>query len=184
MKPTKFAVLLLLLLATATGLAQTQVTVPGNASGYFGNRADMMVPLVPALTVTAPGTITITYVSGTVNLGGGGGGIIAGPEGVTYNVGHAQMPLQEARGITGGTVTDFGALMGVFVPQSRVNSKGFSATDGTKYNVRFGILPSNLFFVGENKTIKVSEAGTLFLGINDEGVVDNSGEFVVEVSGP
>jgi len=180
----KLAIMLFVFAVIGAGLAQTQVTVPGNASGYFGNRADMMVPLVSALTVTGPGTITITYVSGTVNLGGGGGGIQSGPNGVTYNAGHAQMPLQEARGVTGGTINDFGALMGVFVPQSRVNHKGFSATDGTKYNVRIGIMPENLFFVGESKTINVPGAGTLFLGINDEGVVDNSGEFVVEVSGP
>ena len=180
----KLALVGFVVLAITAGLAQTQVTVPGNASGYFGNTAYGMVPLVPAITVTGPGTITVTYVSGTVNLGGGGSGILTGPNGITYNMGGAQLPLQEAQGVTGGKVSDFGALMGAFVPQSRTGCKGFSAIDGTKYKVHVGIRPADLFFVGESKTINVTEAGTLFLGINDEGVVDNSGEFVVAVSGP
>jgi len=178
----KAALMGFLFLAIAAGLAQTQITVPGNASGYFGNPAEKIVPLVPAIAVAGPGTITVTYISGTVNLGGDG--ILTGPNGIPYNMGGAQLPLQEAKGVTGGQVNNFGALMGAFIPQSRTSCKSFSAIDGTKHAVHIGIRPVDLFFVGESKTINVTEAGTLFLGINDEGVVDNSGEFVVEVSGP
>ena len=179
----KSALVWFVLLAAIAGVSQTQVTVPGNASGYFGNPAEKVVPLVPAIEVSGPGTITVTYVSGTVYLTGGNG-LPTGPNGITYNLGTAQLPLQEAKGVTGGKVNDFGALMGAFIPQSRTSCKGFSAIDGTKHAVHIGIRPVDLFFVGESKTINVTEAGTLFLGINDEGVVDNSGEFVVEVSGP
>ena len=179
----KLALVWFVLLAVTVGLAQTQVTVPGNASGDFGNHTDLVVPLVPAITVTGPGAITVTYVSGTVYLTGGGG-LPTGPTGITSDTGQGQLPLQEAQGIAGGVVNNFGALMGVFVPQSRVGCKGFSAIDGTKHAVHIGVRPVDLFFVGESKTINVTEAGTLFLGINDEGVVDNSGSFVLTVSGP
>jgi len=172
-----------LFLAITTGLAQVQVTVPGNASGYFGNPAEKVVPLVPAITVAGPGTIIVTYLTGTVYLTGGGG-LPTGPNGINYKLGTAQLPLQEAKGVTGGKVADFGALMGAFVPQSRTSCKSFSAIDGTKHAVHIGVRPVDLFFVGESKTINVTEAGTLFLGINDEGVVDNSGSFVLTVSGP
>lgn len=177
----KLMLISFLVMTVVAGLAQTQVTVPGNTSGLFGNPAEKVVPLVPAVTVNGPATITVTYISGTVDLGGGGG-LLTGPNGITYNLGKAQLPLQEALGATGGTVDNFGALIGVFVPQERVTCKGFSAIDGTKHAVRIGIMPEKLFFVGESKTIDVTEAGTLFLGINDEGVMDNSGEFVVEVT--
>jgi len=43
-------------------------------------------------------------------------------------------------------------------------------------------MPSNLFFVGETATINVNLAGTLYLGINDTLVGDNSGGFTMEVS--
>ena len=73
-------ILVLILTATATS-AQTTVFVPGNASGYFGNPVDQVNPLVSALTVNGPGTITVTYVSGTVNFGTG---VEAGPNGVSW----------------------------------------------------------------------------------------------------
>ena len=62
MKTTKIAFLLVLFLAAATmaASAQTQVFVPGNASGYFGNPADQINPLVSAITVVLWG-IKIFY---------------------------------------------------------------------------------------------------------------------------
>jgi len=74
-------------------------------------------------------------------------------------------------------VDNMAALIGVFVPLSRTQERGFSAVDGTKNVATVGIMPDGLFFIGENKTISVNEAGTLFLGINDGGAVDNSGGF-------
>ena len=72
--------------------------------------------------------------------------------------------------------------MGTFVPQSRCLSKGFSAVDSTKGSVAVGILPSDLFFVGTERTITVKEAGTLFLGINDCCASGNEGAFTVSVT--
>lgn len=168
--------------AAAASKQTVQVFVPGTASGYFGNPQDQAVPFVPAITVSGPGTITVTYVSGTVT---DCCGINTGPKGVKYNTHGTQWPLQEARGVAGGIVYNEDALIGVFVPQSRVQDKrGFNAIDGTKDVTRAGIVPSKLFFIGEGKTFDVKEAGTLFLGINDITVADNGGGFNVEVSGP
>lgn len=182
MKNTKIALVLFVATATIAARAQTQVFVPGNASGAFGNGINQVVPFVPAITVTGPGTITVTYVSGTVDYGVG---VEVGPNGGSYPGKGGQWPLQEARGIAPHTkINNMAALIGVFVPQSRVLRKGFNALDGTKNVTRVGIMPGGLFFIGESRTFDVKEAGTLYLGINDPGVADNSGGFTVEVSGP
>jgi hypothetical protein len=180
--PSAATLTMLVLTVAATTAAAQNVFVPGNASGYFGNVADRMVPFVPAITVNGPGTITVTYVSGTVNWGGGD----VGPNG-----GHVskrdsnQSPLQETRAVAPhGRIGKVGALIGVFVRQSRVERAGFSAIDGTKNATRFGIKPGQLFFIGESKTFEVKGPGTLFLGINDWIVRDNSGGFNVTVTGP
>jgi hypothetical protein len=81
-------------------------------------------------------------------------------------------------------ITNLDALIGVFVPQSRVQKTGFSPIDGTKGVAKVGIMPCNLFFIGTGKTFPVSEAGTLYLGINDWYVGDNGGGFNVTVTGP
>lgn len=72
-------ILTLTFVAAAPALAQTEVFVPGNATGCFGNPDDGCMPLVAALTVSGPGTITITYVNGMVNYGLGE----VGPDGGT-----------------------------------------------------------------------------------------------------
>lgn len=182
MKDKTLALLIVVFVAaTVAAHAQTQVFVPGNASGYFGNWNDQAVPFVSALTVTGPGTITVTYVSGTVNWGGGE----VGPNGGPYGKSKFQFPLQEAQAFAPHTkIGNIGALIGVFVPQSRVSRQGFNALDGTKNITRVGIMPGNLFLIGESKTFDVKEAGTLFLGINDTLVSDNTGGFNVTVTGP
>jgi len=159
--------------------AQTQVFVPGNASGFFGRAAHALVPLVPALTLTGPGTITVTYVSGTVTDGDAGE---IGPEGTVWNIGPNQAPLQESQSIAGGKIKNFNALIGVFVPAARVSHSGFTPVDGTKDATRVGIMPGGLFFIGQGKTFEAKEPGTLFLGINDYAVNDNGGGFNVEVT--
>jgi hypothetical protein len=160
---------------------QTQVFVPGAVSGNFGNPSDEINPLVAALTVSGPGTITVTYVSGLVCWAGPSN--CTGPDGTYCSwCPLQQWPLQESRGIGLTKTHKVGALMGVFVPACKVNSPGFQAIDGTKNNAQLGIMPGGLFFVGTGKTFPVSEAGTLYLGINDTIVSDNSGGFNVDVS--
>jgi hypothetical protein len=186
MKITKVALLLAAFVAAATifANAQTQVSVPGNASGYFGNPADQNNPLVAAITVSEPGTITVTYVSGLVSDGVHKN---IGPNGVRCKGKKCgQLPLEEAKGVFNGgkwqRVYQALALIGVFVSSDRVNLSGFTAADGTKGVEPVGIMPGGLFFIGTGKTFTVTEAGTLYLGINDNWVSDNYGGFNVTVS--
>ena len=183
MKNAKIALVLVMLAAAATITvhAQNQVFVPGNASGFFGNPADQINPLVSAITVTGPGTITVTYVSGLVTWDGQGD--TAGPNGAPCKrCKGSQLPLQEGRGVGQGAIPNVAALIGVFVPAARVNRSGFQAVDGTKNVARVGIMPNGLFFIGTGISLPVTEAGTLYLGINDWYVSDNSGGFNVDVS--
>lgn len=182
MRNTKMVPLLVLFVNVAIVAvhAQTTIFVPGNASGYFGNPVDQSVPLVSAVTVSGPGTITVTYLSGTVDVGGDH---VVGPNGLgSWPTAGSQYPLQEASGVTTRATIRIGALIGIFVPASRVNRSGFMAIDGTKNAAPAGIMPGGLFFIGEGKTFSVTAAGTLFLGINDTLVGDNSGGFSVTVS--
>lgn len=171
----------LVLAMTVTAAAQTTVFVPGNATGCFGSSDEGCVPLVAALTVNGPGTITVTYVSGTVNWGAGE----VGPNGGPYDASGFQFPLQEAQGVAPHTkIENIAALIGVFVPMERTQRAGFSAVDGTKNVALVGIMPDGLFFIGSGKTVSVDGAGTLFLGINDTIASDNTGGFNVTVTGP
>jgi hypothetical protein len=179
-KATASVLALLTVLVAVSTVADAQVTVfvPGKASGDFGNPVVTLVPFVPALTVTGPGTIQITYVSGMVQFGIG---LITGPNGAPWDNGPLQTPLQEANGVAHGHVNNLAALIGAFVPKSRVDAPGFQAIDGTKNLTPAGIVPGRLFFIGTSRTIHVNGAGTLFLGINDEGIEDNGGGFMVQV---
>jgi len=170
-----------LILAAPTAAAQVQVFVPGNTNGCFGNPVDECVPLVSALSVSGPGKINVTYVSGTVT---DAGVVNTGPDGVPWTDPRFQIPLQEKLGVWLWRMSHLDGLIGVFVPQSRVQRKGFSAIDGTKGLTRVGIMPDGLFLIGTDKTFPVSEPGTLFLGINDCWVGDNGGGFTVMVTGP
>lgn len=172
--------LLVLIVAATTSAAQTQVFVPGNTNGCFGNAVDECIPLVAALTVSGPGKITVTYVGGTVT----DVGVNTGADGAPWIDPRFQTPLQEKRGVWSLRMTHLDALIGVFVPQSRVLRSGFRALDGTKGVTRVGIMPDGLFLIGTGKTFRASEAGTLFLGINDCWVSDNGGGFTVTVTGP
>lgn len=177
---TAAATIAFALAAQAAAFGQTQVFVPGNASAFFGNGADIQVEYVPAVTVAGPATITVSYVSGTVL---DAGGINTGPNGTTWDTQGGQSPLQEALGISGGTIQNLDALIGSFVPATTINNPGvFSPLDGTKDVAPVGIMPNSLFFIGEGITYNATEAGTLYLGINDWWVGDNSGGYTVQVT--
>jgi hypothetical protein len=173
--------MLVLIVSATTAVAQTPVFVPGNAGGCFGNPVDECNhPFVAAIAASGPGTITVTYVSGLVVYDSNGDS--TGPNGVPCRCG-GQTPLNEGRGLgLANGYKESAALIGVFVPQSRVLRKRFTAIDGTKNAAKVGIMPGYLFFIGTGKSFPVSEAGTLFLGINDMIVGDNSGGFNVTVS--
>ena len=176
------AAVLFFLIAAGTATAQTTATVfvAGNTLGDFGNPSvDGNQPYVTGIVATGPGTIVITYLSGTVT---DGPDVNTGPDGTTWDFGTQQAALQEASGISGGTIDNFDALIGIFVPQSRVQAPGFSPVDGTKDLVRVGLLPSTLFFIGTGKRLSVSGAGTLFLGINDDNAASNGGGYNVLIT--
>jgi len=58
-KATASVLALFTVLVAVSTVADAQVTVfvPGKASGDFGNPVHTLVPFVPSLTVTGPGTI-------------------------------------------------------------------------------------------------------------------------------
>lgn len=173
---------MLIAIATATLAAQTTVFVPGNATGSFGSPVDLVAPFVPALAVTGPASITVTYVSGLVTWDAVGQ--TAGPLGTSActDCDSMQFPLDEANGDGIRNSKHLGALIGAFVPKYRVNGKGFQALDGTKNAASLGIKPELLRLIGDEFTFHVGEAGTVYLGINDTIASDNSGGFTVTVS--
>jgi len=176
------AVTVLFLTLTTTASAQTSVFVSGRATGGFGYPdLNYDVPFVTALTVSGPGTITVTYVSGTVDWAPNQP---TGPNGVHWPYSGCSLPLQASRGISHKSAENMGALIGAFVPQARVQKVGFSPVDGTKNAAPVGIMSGAVFFIGASRTVTVTEAGTLFLGINDCESGDNGGGFNVTVSTP
>lgn len=169
--------------ATATLAAQTTVFVPGNATGGFGTPVDLVAPFVPAIAVTGPASITVTYVSGLMTWDTQGQ--TAGPLGTSAcgsDCDVMQFPLDEANGDGIRNTKHLGALIGAFVPKYRVDGKGFKALDGTKNAASLGIKPELLRFIGDGFTFHVGEAGTVYLGINDTIASDNGGGFTVTVS--
>ena len=165
--------------------SRATLTISSFASGNFGAgyaHQTMQTPLVRAITVPGPGTITVTYVSGSwcahdgTDCSGANGTAINDPSGVWYD------PLQEASGVAVSASQSAIALMGAFVPQLLTQQAGFVAMDGTKLTSGVGIMPNQLFFVGAINYIPVSGPGTLYLGINDWYVDDNSGALTVTVS--
>lgn len=171
MKCLAFALGVVFSICAASAQGQTEVFVPWNTTGGFGNPSDLssIVPMVKAITVQGPATITVTYVSGVISIPGEG---TTGPKGFTYPTNSGcigtQSPIQEGNGVCGGTIPQADGLIGVFVPQYKVNDpRGFAAVDGTKAVGRIGIRPSDLRFIGETMTWNVNQAGTVYLGINN-----------------
>jgi len=161
------------------------VTVSAYANGEFGAGYTTDAneqPLVKALVVPGPGVITITYVSGMWCLSNGQSCTSANGYAGTDFGGQWYDPLSEATGVLGNSCTDCGALIGAFVPQSWVEQPGFVAENGKKLTSGAGIMPNHLFFVGSYNYLEVRGPGTLYLGINDWKVEDNSGSLNVTVS--
>jgi hypothetical protein len=177
------AAVLLVLTAAVGASAQTTNTVfvPGNTLVDFGNPSvSGNQPYVTGIVAAGPGTIVVTYLSGTVT--DCCPAFTTGPDGTVFNYTGIQSPLQEAAGIAGGTIKNADALIGIFVPQSRVQAEGFKAVDGSKNIAAVGLVPSNLFFIGTGKALKVRGPGILFLGINDVNAATNEGGYNVSIT--
>ncbi len=138
--------------------------------------------MVKAITVTKATTIKISYISGqwktNVSLP------TSDANGYTGVVTDLQLPLQEATGVIGGKITNVMALTGAFVPKRLTDDNSFTPTDGTKKTRGVGIMPDKLFFVGNDNVMQTSGAGTLYLGVNDMIVADNSGSLTIEITTP
>lgn len=183
--PTAF-IACAILVATMTGASAGEghgcksrtVSVSARATGAFGRTTDGYLPMVEALAVEHGSTISIS----TEGSWCFGYGLCTGPDGSSFNEGNFLVtPLEESIGVVGGNVTNLGALIGAFVPQVMTDAPGFKPLDGTKSLSQRGIMPNMLFFVGRYNAIQVSGPGTLYLGINDNGVIDNSGSLKVSV---
>lgn len=156
MKIQSIALVALLSMAVTNIQAKT-IVVPSKATTDFVN----------AMTVTTPSLIQLTATgkisSGTVKN--------ITPKGVSKNLTTCQnqflachpLPLHKSVGVDFKTVSDFGALVGYFVPEATQH-------------------PTPLFFVGNYTEYVASEAGSLFLGINENDATDNTGSFSVQVT--
>jgi inhibitor of cysteine peptidase len=122
---------------------------------------------VKVITVTTPSLIQLTA-SGKISSGSVKN---ITPKGVSRNLSTCQnplvpchpLPLHKSAGVDFKSVPDFGALVGYFVPKSTQQ-------------------PSSIFFVGNYNEYITSEAGGLFLGINENEASDNTGNFSVQVT--
>ena len=126
MKKAKVAVILIMLPAATSAGTQAQVFVPGNASGLLGNPADHGGAVGASPHGERAGEHTFAYVSG-VAIDGGGNNI--GPTGVRWNTGGAQSPLQGTKGVSGGTIYNLNALIGVSVPAPTANRTAMVSTE-------------------------------------------------------
>jgi hypothetical protein len=147
------AMLLVVFVATATmaACAQTSVFIPANASGHFGNPANQIKPTGPAITVSGPATITVTYLSGTIidkTVWLSARRLWRGTTTTTYG--------SRFKKVKCDAVKNADCLIGIFFSSAKWMHSGFQAIDGTKGIVAIGIMPGNLFFMGKGRSFKVS----------------------------
>lgn len=151
------SITLVALLSTLTTTVQAKtLIVPSKATSDF----------VKAITVSSPSLIQLTA---TGKISSGAVKNIT-PKGASKNLATCQnqflachpLSLHKSAGVDFKTVSDFGALIGYFVPASTQH-------------------PSTMFFVGNYNEYVATEAGSLFLGINENDATDNTGNFSVQV---
>jgi hypothetical protein len=179
---------MLFCVTTATAGIVTVNATLGNA--FFGNPTDPNDnPLVAGITVAGPTTITISA-TGCETNGADVPECTITPNGyeLTPSDWGGEDPLQEA-GVVGtavGTVDpNFAGLIGAFVPAATADNPSFVAIDSTKPQCSVTdvcIDPTLLFFVGDSDVYNATQAGTLFLGINDWLTYDNGGSFSVTLT--
>jgi hypothetical protein len=158
-------VLLMLFILAAVGLASAQdrISVPSTATGGFGESNACHTALVPALTLSGPQTVVVSA-AGRIKFGS-----------PSYEVPPA--------GITIGSNKSLGALIGVFVEQSRAADPAFQPVNDALSG--WGVPASDLFLIGNGPyKFEAPGPGTLFLGINAGDVCGTSGSFSVSVMLP
>lgn len=175
----------LALALSGAAASATTISVSATANGMFGNLVTGTNTFVAGPALAAGDTVQITA-TGIITLGEN---LTTDADGVDVDSSSGKIfsfeftPLEEALLDLGGTddtlMENLGALIGAFVPTAQVNAPNFRASDD---DISYGSLPSSsLFFVGTSLTYTATEAGTLFFGINEGYVLNNSGAFSVTV---
>lgn len=183
----KIALLAAAFSALATTSSAATISVGANASGQFGELYSGGLVMVEGATLSAGDKIQITA-SGMINVGGN---LFTDANGIDLDSSTDPIsaseysPLEEAAVDANPSLAfntlfpNLGALTGAFISQAVVDAAGFSARD-----TDFGgdISSSDLFFVGTSLVFEAGFDGTLFFGINEGFVSNNSGAFSVTVS--
>jgi hypothetical protein len=175
----------LALALTAAAASAATLSVSATANGMFGNLVTGTNTFVAGPSLAAGETVQITA-TGTITLGEN---LTTDANGVDVDSSSGKVfsfeftPLEEAALDAGGSddtlMENLGALIGAFVPTAEVTASDFRASDE---DISYGRLSSSaLFFVGTSLTYTAAEAGTLFFGINEGYVLNNSGAFSVTV---
>ena len=168
-----------LLIVPSLGAAAT-FTVGAQSNGGFGQTITSPEPFEPL--ALGPSLIAgqkiVISAGGTISLIDDGS-FTTDPDGIPFDFGTSttdRSPLQEAADVFGGVEPNSGALLGYFVPEFLGPVEAFDIERG-------GDLPaSGLFLIGSSASFEAPEPGTLFFGINDPRVSNNSGSFEVGVS--
>jgi len=176
-------VLVFAALGYPAALNATTIEVSATSTGFFGAPNNGATLLTPGFTVSVPVSIEIEAAGIVTDFNDQGELLEISPNGVdfTSNSGDV-LPLQEAQGIPPDTPTTIlDALMGVFVPAATATLPNFIPEDAAKVGPgQVGIDASSLFLIGGGPfTFSAPGAGTLYLGVNDSFVLDNSGGFSV-----
>lgn len=170
-------------IAMFAGVAQSAVlNVNAKANGGFGSSSGgtLGTAMVP-FNIAGAGTFQITA-SGTISIcdACGGAYVAVPPGGLTFPdtpFGNGEiLPLEERDGIDPDPSNFAGALIGAFVAQGTPGTAGFDMDIG-------GDIPdSALFLIGAGPFLfNAPGAGTLYLGINDSFVANDSGFFTVTI---
>ena len=169
-------------LSATTALATSlTVNVDAHANGFFGHSFSLAqsTDMIRSISLTAGETVDIIG-TGQIAIGEQ---IFVGPNGEDTHSNTGKVfafeytPLEEAivdanpAHANDPLMPKLGALIGAFVARSTVDATGFLARDT---DVGGGIASTDLFFVGESLSYTAAFDGTLFFGINEAYVQNNS----------
>jgi hypothetical protein len=169
--------------AMLTGVAQSAVlNVDAKANGGFGSSSGgtLGTAMVP-FAVLGAATFQIS-VTGLINVCANCSGLpLVGPEGITFpdfpNGNGEILPLEERDAIDPDPSDFLGALIGAFVPS------GTPGNDGFDEDIGGDVAAAALFLIGSGPFLFTAPgAGTLYLGINDSYVANDSGSFAVTIT--
>ena len=173
----------LVAVALGSGVAQAAVVnVDAKSNGGFGSSSGgtLGTAMVP---FAVPGAATFQIsAAGLISICLGCQGVpLVGPDGMDLAdspFGNGEItPLEERDGTDPDPSLNIGALIGAFVFQGALGSAGFDEDIGGD------VAASALFLIGSGPfSFTAPGAGTLYLGINDSFVANDSGVFTVTIN--